>query len=688
MGQKGKVNLKIYLLFTVLGFALYGNTLKNDYALDDAIVIYQNTFTKQGIKGIDDIFKYDSFVGFWLNSNPNQTPEQIQKKKNLVVGGRYRPLSIATFALETEFFGQSPVISHFVNIILYILTAFLLYHFLLYVFPQDDKKWWFSIPVISVILFMAHPIHTEVVANIKGRDELLSLIGAMVAGLMYFKYLKKQRFIYLIFIFASLLLGLLSKENAITWFAIIAVAAYFFVDRRIKLHILPILMLLFASIVFLSIRYNVLDLSELDEHKIPVELMNNPFVDASKGERFGTILLTFWYYIKLLFYPKSLTYDYYPYHIELTSILNILPIAMMVLYSLMLIFAFVVFFVNFIKETSKKLRIAAFCIVLFLAPLSVVCNLFFPVGVFMAERFLYFSSIAFVLSYALLLVYLYKRNKYLSYALIFITVFLYGFKTIDRNTEWKDDFTLFTTDVKISGNSAKANTTAGGKLLERASDLLKHKDKGNNSELAKTYIKQAKEYLHKAIEIHPKYVDPMLLLGNAYYQDDKNIAQAIHWYSEIIKFRPSHDLAIKNSIISLDQVAYLFSNNKNVNSVDEVIIACDKLEKVIPNMSEIYRVKGLMYARFKGDFKTAIPYYEKALELNPKDADAWKDFGVIYGQSGNFPKALECFLNAFKLTPDDPQVASNVAITYLNLGDDLNAQKWFNKRDSLNVKPN
>ena len=105
----------IYLIITVLCFVLYGNTLQNKYALDDTLVYTANTFTKQGFKGLHDIFAYDTFTGFF------------GKDKNLVAGGRYRPLSLVTFATEVEFFGDAPAISHFINILLYILTCILLF---------------------------------------------------------------------------------------------------------------------------------------------------------------------------------------------------------------------------------------------------------------------------------------------------------------------------------------------------------------------------------------------------------------------------------------------------------------------------------------------------------------------------------------------------------------------------------
>ena len=95
-----KSNYIAMLAITVFAFVLYGNTLNHDFVLDDAIVITNNQFTQKGTEGISDIFKYDTFTGFWLSSYPGKTADQIQEEKKLVAGGRYRPLSLATFALE------------------------------------------------------------------------------------------------------------------------------------------------------------------------------------------------------------------------------------------------------------------------------------------------------------------------------------------------------------------------------------------------------------------------------------------------------------------------------------------------------------------------------------------------------------------------------------------------------------
>ena len=90
----------IVFLFSM---ALYANTLGHEYTQDDAIAIYKNEFTTSGISGIPDIFSKDSFHGFF------------GEKKGLLSGGRYRPLTLAFFAILWESFGENPFIGHLFN---------------------------------------------------------------------------------------------------------------------------------------------------------------------------------------------------------------------------------------------------------------------------------------------------------------------------------------------------------------------------------------------------------------------------------------------------------------------------------------------------------------------------------------------------------------------------------------------
>ena len=163
------------VILLILPFALYGASLKYGYVLDDKIVLSENNFVKKGLAGIGDIFSTESFTGY------------LGEQKNLVAGSRYRPLSIATFAVEHHFWGLNPRNSHFLNILFYALTGLLLFRVLALFLRQDkDRKWHMALPILAAVLFILHPIHTEVVANIKGRDEILALLLSL--GAFYFSY--------------------------------------------------------------------------------------------------------------------------------------------------------------------------------------------------------------------------------------------------------------------------------------------------------------------------------------------------------------------------------------------------------------------------------------------------------------------------------------------------------------------
>jgi predicted membrane-bound mannosyltransferase len=93
-----------------------------------------------------------------------------------------------------------------------------------------------SIPFLTATLYLFHPVHSEVVANIKGRDEIMTAIGAL--GAMYFalRYLPSRKVIWLLLSGISMFLGLMSKENALTFLAVIPLDALLFYQSEIERH--------------------------------------------------------------------------------------------------------------------------------------------------------------------------------------------------------------------------------------------------------------------------------------------------------------------------------------------------------------------------------------------------------------------------------------------------------------------
>ena len=76
--------------------------------------------------------------------------------------------------------------------------------------PDENKKWYLSFPFIASLLFLAHPLHTEAVANIKGRDEIMTLLGSLGALWFTLKYLDTKKAKFFVYSSLSLFLGLLS----------------------------------------------------------------------------------------------------------------------------------------------------------------------------------------------------------------------------------------------------------------------------------------------------------------------------------------------------------------------------------------------------------------------------------------------------------------------------------------------
>ena len=146
-------------LLAIIAALLYAVTFQNEWALDDVISITMNSFTQKGFAGIPDLLSKDSFVGFVGNASD-------------LTGGRWRPLALVSFATEIELLGWNKTgidnnlslahFMHFNNVMLYAAIAFLIYQLL---YKHIIKEKWSSFFI--TLLFVIHPIHSEVVANIK-----------------------------------------------------------------------------------------------------------------------------------------------------------------------------------------------------------------------------------------------------------------------------------------------------------------------------------------------------------------------------------------------------------------------------------------------------------------------------------------------------------------------------------------
>ncbi|TXF86713.1 tetratricopeptide repeat protein [Neolewinella aurantiaca] len=619
-----KTKLQALVLF-VLAAAIYANTLGHDFALDDAIVITENSIVKKGVSGWGELFSHDTFYGFFNDDS----------KASLVAGGRYRPLTPAMFALERQI-SSGPFLHHLLNVLWYGLLVVVVFLFVRDLAAKQARlPWWFALAAAA--LFAVHPLHTEAVANIKGRDEIIALLGAVGGTWLIFRAAERQRFLGAAAGAMLVFLGCLAKENALTFLAVIPAVLLIFGDHkkgwgRLN-YVLPALG---AVILFLAIRSSVIGLS-LGE---PVmELMNNPFLEMkngswvhlSTGDRLATVMHTLWEYIRLLFVPTGLVHDYYPMAVPVKSWTEITPWLGLLLHAGMAVFALLKF---------RSHPFVALGILIYLASLSIVSNVFFSVGTNMSERFLFMPSLGWAIAVTALIARgVRKFGSAVAYAVPALAL-VFSVLTIVRNPVWKDNFTLFTTDVEKQPNSAKLLNAAGGVKVDRFQQLSATEKPGQISLLT-----EAADHLTRAIEIHPTYKNAYLLRGNAYLLQD-NYDAAIADYDQALTLDGGYQAATDNLVIALTAA-------------------------------------GKDAGEAKGDLAGAFRYLRRAEQLAPDNYETLRLLGVAYGVSGQTAAAISYFKRASEVNANDPDARWNYAIALYNAGQTDAAEVEFQAAERL-----
>lgn len=640
------------LILLAFAFLLYGNSLFFGYALDDSIVIRQNQFTTQGIGGIGEIFSYDSFTGFF------------GVQKTLVAGGRYRPLSIATFAIEYGILGgPNPFVSHLLNILLYAATGILIFRLFRWlpafrIEPGKGISSYLNVPFLAALVFLAHPVHTEVVANIKGRDEILALLFSLLALRSALRYTDTGRPLHLLWSALLFLLGLLSKENTMMFLFVIPLTIWFFTTTPAKRNLTALAAIAASALIFIWIRYLVL--GYILSPQIPQVLLNDPFLEAAPGQRLGTILLTLGLYLKLLIIPWPLTHDYYPYHIALTNLTSAAALIPLLLYIALMAYALL---------RLKKRDPVAWGILFYLITLSIVSNLFFAVGTFMNERFIYMPSLGIILALVVLLLRAAKRwfpapGTYRSALLTVILIVLIPFTalTIHRNQVWQNDFILFTTDVNTSVNSLKCTTAAGGSLVDSAQNITDPARKDS-------MLAAGMAYLEKAVSIYPKNNNSLVLLGNATWFRERDALKALGYYLRVLSFDPNDPHALSNAIKMIgfaggtaDEGSRRPGGSGPVGVTGKRTLYL-RLYTIQPNDAALNHTLGRFYGQELGNLDSAAIYLERAATLAPADPSVFKDLGTVYGMKGNYPRAIQALEQGLRLDPNDQDMRRSLEIS-------------------------
>jgi tetratricopeptide (TPR) repeat protein len=372
-----------------------------------------------------------------------------------------------------------------------------------------------------------------------------------------------------------------------------------------------------------------------------MELMNNPFLKIEGGryipftasEKLATIIFTLGKYVQLLVFPHPLTHDYYPRHIDLMQFSNWKVLLSFLVYALLTFFS--------VKGILKK-KVWAYGILFYLITLSIVSNIVFPIGTNMSERFMYMPSLGYAIGIAALAVYLINRfSQKPIYLLAGLLITGLSIRTVTRNFVWKDNYTLFTTDINTSKRSAKLLNAVGGELVTQAS-------KREESPERQKMLLEGVSYLEKATGIHPNYKLSYLLLGNGNYYL-KNYEAAIGNYQQVLRLKPDDTDGIKNLGIAYRDAGRYFG--QEIGDLNKAVGYLIQATQLIPDDYEAVHLLGVSYG-MQGNSTKAVEYFTKGTQLAPNNATAYFNLGLAYNNLGNAEKARENYDKALAIDPD------------------------------------
>ena len=662
-GPSPKSDLKwAYIFLFVFAILLYANTLNHKFAFDDSVVITGNKYTLQGFDGIKTLATKDLFFGIYGNSLDLE-------------GGRWRPLTLVMFAIEYHFFGDNATPYHFINILLYGITAMVLFMTLLQIFPSSimgKREAAVSPPregvgggvlaFLTTLLFIAHPIHTEVVANIKSRDEIVSFLFLCLMLFNLFRFVRTENKKYILYGALCYFTALLSKENGITFVAIIPLALFCFAKKNIRESMMLAIPFFITAGIYLAIRTSLVGMIG---DRVSNDITDNPFLalhfpalptPIAFSEKFATCSWILLKYLFLLIFPHPLTSDYGFNQIPIIGLTDPKALASFLVYGGLIFYA-VKILMKEIKSRNEPVANSqqpaalffAFSILFFIITIIIVSNIFFLIGTTMGERFAYISSLGFCLALAALVLRITNmanyelrkdifKNPKLAFSLLVLLV-PYSMKTISRNPAWMDNKSLFTTDVKTSTGSANAH-------YYYANTMFTDHINDDASPKRDSLFNAAKQEFRTAMAINPYFHYCYYNIG-LIWEKLGMPDSAIFYHQKTISLKPDNTMA-----------QYMAKG-----------------------------AMGLVYGKLKGDYQHAIPLLKEALAYKPDDEGYHENLGICYAMKGDFEGSIKEFETSLKLKREfkkaDARIFMNLALSWKNKGDQKKSDDYFQKAFAL-----
>ncbi len=376
-------------------------------------------------------------------------------------------------------------------------------------------------------------------------------------------------------------------------------------------------------------------------------LINQPYhnilVAANDlSEKSATICRIQLVYLQKLLFPIHLVHQHGTRQIELASWKD-WDVYLSIIIHLILVGGIYYFF-------KKKNFLVVVGIVWYFITMSIYTNIVRLMPDTLAERFLFLPSFGFTVAFIGALFYFLnkivkseKRTYQVMTGLLFPLFIYYAYKTVDRNKDWKNNYTLAANTLPHALNNAtinaqyalEVNNLIKYNLVENKDSaqalVLKHYQKaidifpdfyGPQSDMAVYYILQAEPnkafpYMLEAIRIKPDEWIHHYYLGLIYYER-KKYNEAIERFNSVETNRFVNKNPLSNPEL-LAAYEYEARCLHNLGKDDQAIIELEKAIEIFNQKSTYILLGNLLRTIGKQD--AAIEVFERLLIQTPEDQE-------------------------------------------------------------------
>lgn len=592
------------------------------------------------LAGLSLLVYWNSISGGFVfdDSSLVQTDDRLQKIENIPrmlnpfspAYLTYRPIRSISYAIDYYFSQYNPAGYHISNILYHVFCTWLVFLIALSLLP--DWK-----PALAAAAFFAvHPVHTEAVSYISGRRDVLSTLFFLLGFYWFIRFRAERKPALMVGVFLAYGLGVLSKEMAVTLPAILLLYDWYGKSRAAAQDGQPASWRQLAGALGQALREHRLlygSVVALGLFFVYYYLFVTPASTNLRiywgGSAYTTFLTTgkiFAKYLQLVFFPVTLIADYNSGQVFPLATTLFDPVVMASLAIVLLALAGSLW-------AFKHFPPAGFGALFFFITLLPVAHII-PHHELMSEHYLYLPSMGVCLSAAWLLQRVAERRPIgrWAYAGALIIVALFSWRTIVRNRDWQDEYTLWTATLRDASQSVRAHTNLGLVYLAR-NDLdkaIEHFEKslaipskvelGNISRgralqnLGVAYMRKvdyprALECFQKCLELDPRNYVSYINMGVVHSRQGKNL-EAIEDYTRGLTIFPASKEALLNRAIGYTRVKDYQAAFRDYERLIELDRGTDYTARAHYNM-------GIVYYYYIKDYEKAAFHFEEARRMDP-----------------------------------------------------------------------